>query len=163
MRIHVWNTPALSFPTSFAARRVAARSDQEIANSGHRGSGVGGFCDEDFADHAQQVAATLFRWNEQQRFVGENHQAHLVAIMQRAETQHGGGFRRDLTFAQQHAAIIRRTGNIDRQNHREFPLLMEFPDEWLVHPRGDVPIDEPHFVTVLVFAEIIEIQTLPAE
>jgi len=40
---------------------------------------------------------------------------------------------------------------------------MEFADEWLVHARRDIPIDEPHFVTVLVLAKIIEIQTLPAE
>ncbi len=101
--------------------------------------------------------------NEQQRLVGEHHQTHLVAVLQGAETQHGGGFRGDLAFAQRHAAIIRRTGNIDRQDHREFPLLMEFADERLVHARRDVPIDEPHFVAVLVFAEVIEIQTLPAE
>ena len=83
--------------------------------------------------------------------------------MQRAEAEHGGGFRGDLALAERDAAVVRGAGDIDGENHREFAFLAEFPDERLVHPGGDVPIDEAHLVAVLVFAEVVEIQALAAE
>src|SRR5690606_1659801 len=68
-----------------------------------------------------------------------------------------------LALAEFDAAVVGRAGDIHRDHDREFALLAEFPDVRLVHPGGDVPIDETHLVAVLVLPEIVEIETLAAE
>ena len=85
------------------------------------------------------------------------------AVPHGAETDDGRRFRRRLPFAEMDAAEIRRTGDIDRENHRELPLLPEFPDIGRAHPRRDIPIDEADLVAVLVLAEVVEIEALAAE
>ena len=99
-------------------RTPVQRADEEIAGGGDRRARRGGSCDKDLADHAEQVTAALFRRNEHLRIPGEEQQADLVAILQRAETQHRGSFRSHLALAEMYAAEVPRRGDVHRDDDR---------------------------------------------
>ena len=118
---------------------------------------------QDFADHAQDMAAALARRDEFLHFVAKQDEAHLVVVADGGEGEDGGNFRREFALRLPARAKQARTADVHDEHEGELPLLDKFLDERVVHSRGDVPINRAHVIAGLVFPHFVEVHALALE
>ena len=137
--------------------------EKEVAGGGDVGAGFLGDVGEDFADAAEDLLAAFGGGEEENWFGAKEEEADFVAVVAGTEGEDGGDFCGEFAFAEFAAAVEGGSGDVDGDDDGEFAFLTKFTDEGLSGSGGDVPVDEADFVAVLVFAELVEIESLSFE
>ena len=112
---------------------------------------------KNFANEPQGVRAAFLRGDVKLDRVGEEQQADLVVIPDRAEGEQTRDFRREFALRLRVAAEISRSADVHDQNHGQLAFLGEFFHKRGAEARGHVPIDGADFVARLIFAHFIEV------
>jgi len=127
------------------------------------GAAACGFGVEDFADDAEAVGAAFAGSEEEFGDVAEEEEADFVLILGGAEGEEGGDFCGEFAFGDIDAAEVLGGADVDGEEDGEFAFFDEFLDEGEAHAGGDVPVDAADLVAWLVFAEVVEVDTLAFE
>ena len=142
---------------------AAGQAVQNIERFAKTGPAPGGLKEQDFADHAQDVAASFFGRDIFLDLLGEKNQAHLVVVADGGEGQHGGDLGRQFAFGLRARTEDARSAQVHQEHEGQLPFLHIFFNERMVHARRDVPINGADFVAGLVFAHLLKIHALPLE
>jgi len=131
------------------------------------GGKVGGFLSrvggEDFSDEAEDMWGSFSWRNEEDGLIGEEEKANFVAIREGWESEDGGDFGSEFLFAEVLRSVLVRGGDIDSKDDAEFSFFSKLADVGGARAGGDVPVDVAGFVSVLVFAVVVEVEALAFE
>ena len=112
---------------------------------------------QDFANESQGVRAAFLRRDVKLDRVGEEQQADLVVIPDRAEGEETCNLSREFALRLCVASEISRGTYIDHEQHRQLTFLGEFLHERRPESRGHVPVDRADFIARLILADLIEV------
>lgn len=135
----------------------------EVECGGEVGAGADGLFVEDVADDAEGVGAAFACGEVLFDLVGEEAEADFVAVVLGAEGEDGGDFGGAFAFGVLAAAVVAGAGDVDEEHDGKFAFFNVFANVGVVHPGGDVPVDEAGVVAGLVFAEVVELDALAFE
>ena len=114
-------------------------------------------------DHLQRAITPLLRRDEVLDAVGEQDQADLVVVADRAQREHRAQLGRNLALEARDAAELTRGAQVDQQHHRQLALLHVLLDERLPHAGRHVPVDRAHVVAGDVFPDLGELHAAALE
>ena len=118
---------------------------------------------QQIADQAHGAVLALARRHVMRDPVGEDDQADLVIVADRAEREDRREFGGNLALRPRHAAEQTRGAEIDQQHDRELALLDILFDERRAHARGNVPVDRTHVVAGHILANLGELDPAALE
>src|SRR5580765_13954 len=118
---------------------------------------------EQLAGAPEHLAATMAGADGLLDVVVEEHGADLVAAAGQDLGQGGGDLGHDEVLLAVRRPERHRRGPVQEQPAGDLAVLDVLPDERLVHPGRDVPVDVAQVVAGRVLAQVGEVQTRPAE
>ena len=109
------------------------------------------------SQHSQDVAPSFHGRNKQLHPVGEEQQSNFVVVGRCGNGHDRGQLDRKLSLEPVPGAEISGSAHVDREHHRQLPLLDVALDVRLSRAGGDVPVNGPHVVARYVLADLIEL------
>lgn len=132
--------------------RLAAHEAVEgLKGTGNVRSAVPGFEEQDLANDAKNVAATLLGRDEGLDLVGKEKQADFVVVAGGGERENARQLGGQFAFALIEGPEIPRSGEIDREDDGKLAFFFEELNKGPVHFGGDIPVDCADIVTGHVF------------
>src|SRR5690606_25585846 len=107
-------------------------------------------------DDSQYVALSFFWRDEELHPIGKQDQAHLVVVLHGRKGQGGGNLGDDLLFELGGGPEEFRSADIDHEHHGQLPFLLENLDKGFVVAGGDIPVDAPDVIPILVLPDLTE-------
>ncbi len=111
----------------------------------------------------QHVPASAARGNHGVHFAAVEQRTHAIAVTREQPREHGDELRRHRALFYLLGPEVDRGAQVQQEPRGNFALLVELAHVGRLQPRGDVPVDMPDVVVILVLAQIGEVEPVAAE
>ena len=111
----------------------------------------------------QHLAPAAPRRDDRVHAIPVEQRADAIAVARQDARQHGDELGRHRLLLQVVRAEVDRRAQVEQEPRGDFALLVVLAHVRRGEARGDVPVDVPHVVAVLVFAEVGEVEPVAAK
>ena len=109
------------------------------------------------------MRSAFFGRNKKFNTVGEENEADLVVVTNRAEGEQTGDLRRQLTLGLGNAPEISGGADVNNEHDGKLAFFGKFFHKRGAHARRHIPVDRADLVPRLIFAHVFKIHPAPFE